>query len=453
MEDLIRGFSFNKGIKIVSKKRKHVRTGNMQREVFIEKAQKIHTTAYDYDTLEYTNLYEPAYLVCPIHGRFKFNPIGHIRRKKHESSQGCPDCTKYRKFLDCAIELKEFMKKVLSIHGYFYNYNKLTIYQGRKDRAFGANITNTDKYYVRSSDKHAIICPIHGEFTQSLSNHTNKTRPHGCPKCARELQSFQKLTKLTECIKQANELHENKFSYLLLNYKTLPWYLKGKGVEDVKYVDSREYHDIICPIHGIFPQKLSSHIDTKKPKGCKKCAIDAQKDTTESYIIKARLVHGDLYDYSLVDYVHSQGVIKIICPIHGVFPQVARDHLTGCGCIYCSASRGEKAIRRHLMENKIEHKQQKTFKLCKYKHALPFDFYLPDYDLLIEYQGIQHYEAVDFFGGEEGFIERRKKDKIKKDYAEKHHNFLAIPYWDFDNIETILKQTIEKLEQEKGETK
>lgn len=425
-----------------------MRTGNMPRERFVQRAQSIHTTAYDYSTLEYTNLNNPAYIVCPKHGRFKFNPNGHIRRKKHESAQGCPDCTKYRKYLDCAIEYKEFIKKAISIHGYFYDYSKVTVYQGRKDKAFGANVTNTDRYYVRGKDMHLLSCPVHGDFKQTISNHTNVNNYSGCPKCGKELISFHRLTTLHDFVYLANIIHKGKYNYKLIQSITVPWHLKNRGLDDTaKYVNTHMRQIIICPVHGSFPQKLYSHVETTRPKGCKKCAIDALRDTTESFITKSIEIHGTLYDYSLVQYTGSQDPVNIICSKHGVFSQIARDHITGCGCPDCGGSRGEAKIKQILQRTDQQYIQQQSYEACRNILPLPFDFYLPEYDILLEYNGIQHYQFVQHFHRTlEGFEEQKRKDKIKKAYAEKHHNFLEIPYWDFDNIESILKEKLAELE-------
>ena len=70
---------------------------------------------------------------------------------------------------------------------------------------------------------------------------------------------------------------------------------------------------------------------------------------------------------------------------------------------------------------------------------MPFDFYLTDYNICIEYQGIQHYKPIEYFGGEETFKIQQEHDRRKKNYAQKHNiNLLEIWYWDFKNIETIL---------------
>jgi hypothetical protein len=109
------------------------------------------------------------------------------------------------------------------------------------------------------------------------------------------------------------------------------------------------------------------------------------------------------------------------------------------GCPGCSSSNMERAIKHILIENNINHEAQKTFKGCKNKQALYFDFYIPLYNLAIEANGKQHYQAVDFFGGQSVFEEQKKKDQIKRDYCKNNNiKLIEIPYWDFDNIEEIL---------------
>ena len=55
--------------------------------------------------------------------------------------------------------------------------------------------------------------------------------------------------------------------------------------------------------------------------------------------MKARVIHGNKYDYSLVDYVNAKTKIKILCPIHGVFEQVPNYHLSKCGCALCGVDK------------------------------------------------------------------------------------------------------------------
>ena len=127
--------------------------------------------------------------------------------------------------------------------------------------------------------------------------------------------------------------------------------------------------------------------------------------------------------------------------IHSVSHKTASSRI-GC-CPYCIETRGEKIIRRKLESKKISIISQYRFKDCKNKNPLRFDFYLPDYDICIEYHGRQHYEPVEFFGGKKNFNEQRKRDKIKEKYCKENNiPLLVIPYWEFDNIEKILEENL-----------
>lgn len=109
------------------------------------------------------------------------------------------------------------------------------------------------------------------------------------------------------------------------------------------------------------------------------------------------------------------------------------------GCPKCSSkkSSGERRIANFLEKNKIVFEEQKRFKELG---ALSYDFYLPSENLLIEYQGEQHYEPVKYFGGDERFEEQKDRDRRKREYAKKNgYRLLEICYKDFDSIETILE--------------
>lgn len=110
-------------------------------------------------------------------------------------------------------------------------------------------------------------------------------------------------------------------------------------------------------------------------------------------------------------------------------------------CPVCSGkiSSGEFTVKQVLENHHINFIQQKTFDGCKDKNPLPFDFYLPDYNMMIEYDGKQHYEPVEYFGGKESFDYTVRHDTIKNKYCKDNNvDILRIPYWDEDNIESII---------------
>ena len=111
---------------------------------------------------------------------------------------------------------------------------------------------------------------------------------------------------------------------------------------------------------------------------------------------------------------------------------------------FLTRSNGERIAEEYFKTNNITYYAEKTFPDCKDKQVLPYDFYLPDYKIILEIMGKQHEEPVEFFGGEKQFEIRQKHDKIKKDYAINNgYKFLEIWYYDFDNIEEILNRELE----------
>ena len=238
---------------------------------------------------------------------------------------------------------------------------------------------------------------------------------------------MKKLT-VNEFIDKANKVHNNKYDY-------------SKSV----YVSSKAKVIITCPIHGDFSQVPFSHL---LGKGCPKCGIESranfQRKDISDFILEANKVHNNKYDYSKSVYVSSNLKLVITCPIHGDFSQAPSSHLSGRGCPKCIESKGEKYIRKFLEDNNVNFESQKRFKDCKYKRSLPFDFYLPDYNIFIEYNGGQHYTYTGHFHRSwEKFEEVRKKDRIKRKYARKNGTYIEISYK--KNIEEEMKKLLDKI--------
>ena len=160
-----------------------------------------------------------------------------------------------------------------------------------------------------------IICPIHGEFKIRPKTHI-KSRT-GCPLCSKN----RKTTEMY--IEEAKKVFGDLYDYSKTVYKSV-----------------HEKVTIICPIHGEFVKEAKEHLSGA---GCPKCALDKKHRsfalTTEEFIRRSREVHGDLYDYSKVNYINQRTPVLIGCPKHGWFEQIADNHLHGEGCPYC---RGEK---------------------------------------------------------------------------------------------------------------
>jgi hypothetical protein len=119
--------------------------------------------------------------------------------------------------------------------------------------------------------------------------------------------------------------------------------------------------------------------------------------STDEFVKRSKVIHKNKYDYTATDYVHGKLKVKITCPTHGEFRQSPNNHLNGSGCPTCKSSRGEMLIAQILSKHDIAFVQE--YKLPNIHYKFRYDFYLPDYRLLIEFHGIQHYHPVGYFGG------------------------------------------------------
>ena len=295
---------------------------------------------------------------------------------------------------------EEFIKEASIVHNNKYNYSKVV--------------------YTNKRNPVEIICPIHGSFIQSPEVHLKGS---GCPKCGKEIAISKKRFSKKEIIKQFKEAHGDKYDYSKMEYKNI-----DTPVE------------IICPIHGSFWQSPYEH---RKGSGCPKCY--GLNKTTEEFIKEAEKIHGKIYNYSKVEYKSAKDPVEIICPIHGSFWQIPNNHLNGSGCPICSSSKGEELIRSYLIENKINFETQKKFDGCKDVLPLPFDFYINNKKIAIEFDGIQHYRPIDFSGNrskeevEKNFKTIKKHDEIKTNYCVKNNiKLIRISYEEIKEISKIL---------------
>jgi hypothetical protein len=230
-----------------------------------------------------------------------------------------------------------------------------------------------------------IICPEHGIFEQDLSSHI---KGYGCPKCSKN-----KTITTIEFIERSKKIHGDKYDYSL-----------------VEYVNNYTKIKIICPKHGVFEQKPGNHLISR---GCTSCG----KMDFEKFKIRCKEIHNDKYDYSLVNYIDYHTKVKIICPKHGIFDQSPIDHWGQRGCPICNESKGEQLISKILSDRNICFERQKKFPTCKNKKNLPFDFYLPEKNICIEYNGEQHYKPNQHFGGIKTFENIQMNDNIKINFC------------------------------------
>lgn len=203
---------------------------------------------------------------------------------------------------------------------------------------------------------------------------------------------------------------------------------------DVDYDGGKVKVVIWCKKHNHpFKQAPVKH---KVGQGCDICAEEAREahrrssgHTTQSFIERARELHGDRYDYSEVEYTGYDCTIMIKCPEHGLQPVIAYQHIAEGrrrGCKICSSTQSKHAaaIERFLIEEKYEHIKEWSDHDCKDKRTLRFDFYLPQHRLIIEYDGEQHFREANFTSDKKqnkmNFINGRRRDAIKSLWCRKN---------------------------------
>lgn len=138
----------------------------------------------------------------------------------------------------------------------------------------------------------------------------------------------------------------------------------------VIYINNCTKIIIICPLHGKFLQTPQDHLRRSK-YGCPKC--NGRITNTEEFIVKAKSIHGDYYDYSIVEYKNSHMKIEIICKLHGIFKIAPNDHLSGKqGCYNCGKEKTKNKLKLSLKEFIVKanlvHKNKYLYDLVTYKN-------------------------------------------------------------------------------------
>jgi hypothetical protein len=274
---------------------------------------------------------------------------------------------------------EEFIERSKKVHGDKYDYSKVE--------------------YL-SIDKKVIIIMDNVEYLQTPNQHLIGR----CP----ENTKTKKLT-TEEFISKSKEIHGDKYDYSLVNYIN--------SLTPVKII----YDGVI------YEQNPRNHLNGFKCENIKSL-------TQEEFISKSKEIHGDKYDYSLVDFKNVRGKIKII--YNGlIYEQLGYLHLEGKAPrgTEDKISKGEYFISCFLINNNIKYINQHWYSDCRNILPLPFDFYLPDYNILIEYDGRQHFEVVGIWGGIEELERRKFNDKIKNKYCIKN----GIPLLRISHLEDV----------------
>ena len=333
-------------------------------EQFIKQATEIHGAKYDYSKVDYKNSSTKIIIICETHGDIEQMPSSHL------SGQGCYKCANH--FLKTS---EEFISDSKKLHGDKYDYSKV-VYNGAHTKVI-------------------LGCAEHGEFEMKPNSHLLR---QGCYKCGKRTVSMKLSSNKEEFIQKSKSIHGDKYDYSKVEYK-------GNKTPVI----------IVCKIHGEFLQKPNGHLDGD---GCIRCGLimsaDKNRKTLRQFIQEATEVHGDKYDYSKVEYKNSREKIIIICKKHGEFLQSPQDHtLSHAGCVRCNNKTEGKLyekLRPFYPTLMTQYKQE----WCKKLLYLPFDFCIPEYKIIIELDGPQHFQQISNWSSPE---EQYENDKYKEKCA------------------------------------
>lgn len=278
--------------------------------------------------------------------------------------KGCPRCD--------AMKVAEIGKKKF---GDRFSYeNTLSTYNGMKEKClFHCNKHNVDFYtepFIHLSSKNG-----------------------GCRECANEDDSTRHKHDLGWFISRCKSKFGDKFEF-----------------DESVYESANSDIVITCKSHGNFittPKRfLSSEF------GCNKCSRDNSRISSIVWVNRFKKIHGDRYDYSESEFGKVDDKIAIRCREHGVFYQTPHNHAKGEGCPTCmkNSSALEESVAIGLDKDGIRYERQKRF---QWLGRMSLDFYVPSCNVAIECQGIQHYEPIEFFGGDDKLEYVKSNDALK----------------------------------------
>lgn len=375
------------------------------KEKVIELCKFVHGEEYDYSITEgCKNKISFIKYICPKHGIQKqiFN--------NHLQGKGCKECANEQLKLLKTPSKEEFLSKASknnNLEEYIWD---------------NFNLLDRDE-----KGKIEFNCKIHGKYRDYPSNFI---KGHGCHICYGN-------TKIDEEIREKlSKIHPD------LDFS------KSKYSEK----DSLHRIDVICPKHG--KQKIS-YFNLTNGQGCYQCGRELAglklTVSNDEFIKRGIKLFGNKYSYLHLDMFNrdKEGKVIVTCVEHGDFKILPSNFYKGVGCPKCQESTIENEIRLLLEKNSINYIYQCNKSYFPWLGKQSLDFYLPDYNIAIECQGLQHFEPIEYFGGYENYQKQIELDSSKKIKCEKNNvkliyysnikNYI-FPYDVFTDKDLMLKE-------------
>ena len=356
--------------------------------------------------------------------------LSHLKYTYEYKQITCPDChnfffiyytSKSKPICPYCFEKEE--QKALKFEGYKYATYK---------------VLGLDVYIDKNYTPHiSIKCPIcQNHYLNSIGgpNDSIKNIPSlPCPKCVEKIKS----------ISPKIEGYEPMGCYYkgMLTYRKLDKDKAWSILKDCKICGKQHLQDkqsVNSELSCTNKEAIKKYIANVKferkfsrltPEGFP-LYYDRRGETYRYYVEVPKCKKcGELFTIDITNYDIRIKEDRDICP----------------SCTGYRSSFGEKAIKNYLIKQNIKFESEKYFEDCisDKKAKLPFDFYLPNTNTLIEFDGDQHFEAVEYFGGKVAFERQQYLDEVKNNYCKtKNINLIRIPYKDIENIDNILQKQL-----------
>lgn len=394
----------------------------MNLQNFIEKSKKIHGDNFNYSKFEYSGCRHKSILICnTCKTEFLTTPSNNL------TGSGCKRCSEIDRGFK--VSTQKLKRKYPDWKFDFCNYinsDSLIEYTCNNQHSGVSNYRNMIRFNV------CLECRKFGNFRHKIDKISSK---------GLEIINFEGSSKIVcRCTECGHTMIEKFDSYLYENFKCRYCILlkesdllsSGK-IKLLKIGTCGKLH-LQCDKGHIYVQERGNLLSGKGCNSCRKEKITYKK---EDVFETLKSLHGGSYVYDEDSYTTVNQNINITCKKGHVFSQKVSNHLQGKGCPICRESFGERMISKYLETKKIEFVRQKKFNDCKHITHLPFDFYLPDFNLCIEYDGIQHHKPIRVFGGIEGFEKTKIRDTKKNEYC-RNNNIKLVRISYHDDIEQKL---------------
>ena len=376
-------------------------------EDFIVKfRKKFPQKKYIFDNADYVNTHEKIEVVCDKGHTFNIRPCDLL------NGYGCPSCGGTKK-----LSKEDFIEKATYVHKGYFTYEH-------------CDFTNV-------SSPVTVTCPVHGDIVVKANNHLNGAN---CKKC-----QLDGIKHETQRLPQVNKSTKKLTTQTFIERAKKVWGDRYVFDERTKYEKANKPIIVVCKEHGSFSITPNHFLSGR---GCPHCGRNKKKTRNDIINeIKTAQPYSD-YDFSYVEYRGIHRNITLKCNKCGTIFSNAPSNLITYknGCPGCNGSQLELEMRDFLKRNNILFDEQRTFDWLKNKNNLRLDFYLPEYRVAIECQGIQHFKDVCFDGKNSLLTENQKRDNIKKKLCDKNNvkiyyysNFhIEFPYYVYEDKDIML---------------